>query len=529
MGTLVRNAVARCTCLIVSIVAVWVLVPPAWAGVGSGTLTVTNDGTCSGSGFNDFDSPNHWDVFQGQTIHINISPGFSICTAGDPSKINSRCSANADCNSTSGHCTGPSGSKTCSGGSPVNAGGACTTDSNCNIAGTCSSGVLECSGNTTVYVKGHDGTSCTSDDDCSGTNETECDTGIGVCKFVDPINTSGRVGSGDIDVCYTTPSDMCLGATVAYCNNVGLLANVNHPVGTTTFSAANLRAVDENDVPIEDCNPGLTVPDCTNEVGSFCCGLTQGAYGAPNSVATANCPGSPGSCPSTPATAGSNCGFIPAACSQGCDAFAGNPNATTIGIHDGTHKAVTVDNLNTLIAYLPAGGTPGQFKPSLVGSDTHYASPSAIPDRTTGGTASKGQGGGALSGQTMACELNDFLSACSPPFGGSGTFTASGFGGFTLPSTGTLVCTKRSGPDKVLGTDDDVCQAFSYPTCVAGKTVSDVLACANSLLATGSDSCGCTASELTMALDHINTQFDQCGNVIECPENQTAGVFTCPD
>ena len=58
------------------------LAPPAWAGVGSGTLTVSDDGLCSGTGFSDFDSPNHWDVFQGQIIHINISPGFSICTAG---------------------------------------------------------------------------------------------------------------------------------------------------------------------------------------------------------------------------------------------------------------------------------------------------------------------------------------------------------------------------------------------------------------------------------------------------------------
>ena len=63
------------------------LAPAAWAGVGSGTLTVSDDGLCQGTGFSDFDTPNHWDVFQGQIIHINISPGFNICTAGLSNKL----------------------------------------------------------------------------------------------------------------------------------------------------------------------------------------------------------------------------------------------------------------------------------------------------------------------------------------------------------------------------------------------------------------------------------------------------------
>ena len=121
------------------------------------------------------------------------------------------------------------------------------------------------------------------------------------------------------------------------------------------------------------------------------------------------------------------------------------------------------------------------------------------------------------------------VSVCTPPFGASGTFTASGFGGFTLPSAGTLLCTKRSGPDKVLGTGDDICQAFSYPNCVAGLTVSQVHDCANDHLANGTNSCGCSASELTAALNNINVEFDQCGNVIACPGSQTgSGTFACP-
>lgn len=519
------------------------LAPPAWAGTGSGTLTVTDDGLCSGTGFSDFDSPNHWDVFQGLTIHINISPGFSICTSPlNTNKTNDPCSVNADCNDTA-NCTGPSGSKTCNQGLKQDQ--SCTVASDCTTLGTCAS-ALECSGNTTVYIKGTDGTPCTQDSDCGGTNETTCDTDIGFCKFVDPINTSGRTGNGAIDVCYTTRSDMCLNAKVAYCDDKND-ANVNHPQETPAFSPAFLRPVDESDVPIESCSQNLGPDSCTNEVGSFCCGLTQGAYGAPNSVATAAGTGTCGTCSVTTTQScltdancpsGQTCngatltgaGFIPAAICQGCNPFTGDPNATTIGIH-GT-RAVTLNDLATLIAYLPAGGTPKQFNttgPIAPGTDTHYFGGSIGASQNISGSGSKGNGGGALSGQTMACELNDFLSSCGIGPTGGGSFTASGFGGFELPSAGTLVCTKRSGGDKVLGTDDDVCQAFSYPNCVEGLTVAQVQACANSQLGTGSNSCDCTASELTAALNNINVEFDQCGNVIECPESQTAGVFTCPD
>jgi len=129
----------------------------------------------------------------------------------------------------------------------------------------------------------------------------------------------------------------------------------------------------------------------------------------------------------------------------------------------------------------------------------------------------------------MACELNDFLSVSA--------FTVSGFRGFTLPSAGTLVCTKRSGDDKTLDTGDDICQAFSYPSCVAALTVKQVQDAANCLLATGaSNTAGCpgspsvssSASDLNNALSNANVQFDQCGNVINCGSVTTAGVFTCP-
>ena len=152
-----------------------------------------------------------------------------------------------------------------------------------------------------------------------------------------------------------------------------------------------------------------------------------------------------------------------------------------------------------------------------MGLDTHYAAPSAIPDPSTGG--SKGQGGGTLAGQAMTCSLNSFLS------GLPGGFTSCGFAGFTLPGAGTLLCTKRAGLDKMLGTGDDICETFSYPSCVAGQSVSAVLAAANQQLALGSNALGCTASQLSTALNNINVEFDQGGTVVTCPAGVVPGPY----
>lgn len=506
------------------------ILPPTTTG--SGTLTVDNNTTVcpEATGFVDFDSPVFFDVQQNETVHVNISPGFDICTAGSPSMLDARCTQNSQCD-WKGTCSGSPGSKTCS-----NTGDPCTSSNQCTVAGSCTQS-LECSGSTDVFVEGEDGNACSSDGDCSGTGETGCDTGTGLCKFTDTIPaTVGEKISGQIDVCYTTRSNSCAEAKVAYCNST-TIANVNHPAHTPLFIDAEVRTVNSDDQVIDAASCSGSPATCTNQVGSLCCGLTQGAYGAKNSVATATA--------SSCGTAG--LGFIPAAACADCNVFASDPNATTIGIHN--TKSVTIgpkgggggtfgtsptdtsasfpSDLSTLIAYLPATGTAGSFS-SLVGSDTHYASPSNIPDRIKSTSGSKGEGGGVLSGQTMSCGLNSFLSACTPPFGGSGTFTTSGFGGFTLPTAGTLLCTKRSGEDKVLGTNDDICQAFLYPNCVAGLTVSAIQAAANDQLGSGTNSLGCSATDLNLSLDNINNEFDQCGRVIDCSGQTTAGVFTCP-
>jgi hypothetical protein len=471
----------RCTWPLAALV-VLIMSAPAWAqGVGSGTLTVT--------GGVDFDDPNHWDVYQGQILHLNISPGFKTCTTGG--NLNDRCSGDTDCN-VAGICSGPPTGKTCSANSPVNAGGACSTATDCSYiapVNTCALG-LECSGDTTVYIKGKDGNACTQDSECIVPGETGCDTGAGLCKVVDTVTTSGRSGNGPIDVDYTTNATACSTATVAYCT-IGTLANVNLG-GTQVFIPSDLRSVDSTDVPIETPGKCAAIPTCTNTEGSLCCTLTQGAYGAPNSVATA---AGTGVCNDliNPLT---GAGFIPAAICAGVNPFTGDPDGTTVGLHP--TRSVTANNLTALIGYLPTGSTAGSLKSST--SDKHY---------TGGPYDSKGDGGGVLTGQTMACQLNDFLSDNGFTPGG----VTGNLGAFVVTSS---FCTARSGTDKVVGTGDDITNTFTFPACAVGKTVQQILDAANALLGGVSNSLGCSAADLNNALSNINVMFDQCGKVVSC-------------
>jgi hypothetical protein len=581
-------------------------VPPTTTG--SGGLTIDNNYCDGANGFVKLDRP-EYDVIQNGLIHLNIEPNFSICTAGDPALLDTRCSSDANCtlNGTCtgatkkcnggtndqktcndpGDCPGGSCSNTCATG--TNIGSVCSGASDCSIAGSCDL-ALECdpssNSNNAITIQGHTGVACTSDFDCSGgttcdtssrceggskdgsicTSDPDCIGGgackvVNLCQFSDPVTgTAGTahlcdgggndlsacsddnncpggscVTVGKIDACYTTRDTSCGDAQVVYCGTK--LGNIDNPAKSAVRVTAILETTDAQGNELDTaaaCTPPST---CQNTVGSLCCGLSQGAYGAPNSIAT-----SLGTGGNLDFCANTNLGFIPAGRCDNCKVFAGDPNATTIGIH-GT-RAVTIGpksggtdqsfptDLATLENYLPAGGTPGKFKTSLVSTDTHYyqgcgSGQGKIPDCTTGQTTSKGEGGGALAGQDMACGLNSFLSDCTPPFGG-GSFTTAGFDNFKLPGAGTLVCTKRAGADAVLGTGDDICQAFLFPTCVAGLTVKQVKACADGQLANGTNTCGCSASALTQALDNINDEFESCGQVIDCGGQSTAGVFACP-
>jgi hypothetical protein len=502
-----------------------------------GVCTPDTTGTCSKTPFNSCTSDSQCTT---SGSHCNFP---SHCTAG---LVGKGCTSSSQCNTTS-----------CSANSPAHAGDICTAtsdpwapdDTYCNIAGKCEQ-ALECSGVTNVVIQGDTGDACTSDGDCSGPCDTgtntcqfvnrgctsdadcgQCDSGPGLCRFVDSIPTTGRTGNGDIDVCYKTHSNTCSQARILYCD--GLLANNENPSDTGHYQSTFLRTVSIGDscttdadcpsnahcgylgkceIELNDsasCTP-LAPDTCKNEIGSLCCGLTQGAYGAPKSTATYT--GTTGDC------SGTDLGFIPAAKCAGYDIFDGDPNATTVGIHP--TRSVTIDTLAALISYLPAGGTPKALANNT--GDKHY------PPATSAGGTSKGDGGGTLTGETMAVSINAFLSDAGFGPTGGGSFTPSGFSGFTLPSSAPLVvCTRRSGPDLVLGNSYDICQAFVYPSCVAGKTVQDVIDCANDQLGKGSNSCGCTASQLVVALDNQAYAFDECGYVIDCGSHTTAGVFDC--
>jgi hypothetical protein len=571
MNATPENPMRRLTRCFVILSVLALATYPAWAGTGVGELTVTNDGLCSGTGYTCTHTPQKFNVLPGATVHINISAGISVCTVG--ANLGKRCD-----DQVAGYCddigncptTGRNAFK-CSSNSPANAGQPCSTDADCSVTGVCAPAPLECpDGPTTIIVKGQDNNPCSQNSDCTAPGETGCNmvsqtcvnnvcsadgaectqdsdcAPAGFCVIHDIVPVT--VVNGQIDVCYVV-KDMCSTATVAYCGDAGLLANATVPKGGQTKSASGLRFVGAGEGTCQGqggdgsacaatdsacttnlcpnggtcqydalvCQGGeLEIPDCTNQVGSFCCGLTQGAYGAPNSVATAT-----GRQCGNPDCTMSSLGFLPAAACQGCDALSGDPNAASIGnLAAGTPaNSVRVGDLCTLIDFLPAGGPAA----SLTAGDHNYP-PDSIPNLTGGG--SKGTGGGVLSGQTMAAQLNTFLSNCTPPFGGSSSFIYTNFGGFTLPAAGVPVCTQRAGADKILGTDDDVFQAFTYPACVANLTVDQVVECANEQLAGGSNSCVCSASDLNVALSNINVKFDQCGEVVACPQNVAAGIYS---
>ncbi len=243
-----------------------------------------------------------------------------------------------------------------------------------------------------------------------------------------------------------------------------------------------------------------------------CCTLSQGAYGNSNGIANCNSAG----CNSI--TGGQ--GFITDLIALGGanDPFSGDPNVTTIGCHP--TNSVTLDNQSTLIAYLPATTGPGQL---TVATDQHYSSAGAIPDPQ--GTGSQGQGGGTLSGQAMTMGLNVFMSGKTL----NSFLIPAGLGLVTFPPAGTLVCTKRG----------NVCEAFGYPNCVAGKTVSEAVAAANAFLCAGNTTGQpaplntCTGSDVNNALSTLTGQYDGCGQNIACTDNLgnavvAPGEFTCP-
>jgi len=127
------------------------------------------------------------------------------------------------------------------------------------------------------------------------------------------------------------------------------------------------------------------------------------------------------------------------------------------------------------------------------------------------------------------------------------------------PETGPVeLCTQRSGDDVILeatgvcgparceaglcsassanaGTacladsdcippSDDVCAVFTFPACVAGRTVGEILQAAEETLSGGASAlCGGDPALLSSVLDLVNRAFDGCGKVIDCASASGAG------
>lgn len=169
--------------------------PAAWAGIGSGALTVNNDNTsCSSdtlTGSFGWEAPKDWDVAAGQGVHLNVNAAWKVCTSGR----------------FTGH--------------------TCTSDAQCSTKkqpGVCSaSPQLKCSGATSVFIEGSLNEGPCTGGLCVG-NSQACVTDHD-CVVPFEYTLSATSTGSTIDVCYTTQSLMCGDADVAYCNQQTLVNN----------------------------------------------------------------------------------------------------------------------------------------------------------------------------------------------------------------------------------------------------------------------------------------------------------------
>ena len=213
---------------------------------------------------------------------------------------------------------------------------------------------------------------------------------------------------------------------------------------------------------IPGCGPG-SITLCT---------LTQGAYGGPG----ANGP---------QGWITNNLSVLPA----------------TIGLL-GT-ASVTINKQAGLIAFMPTGGTPNQLNPANgVNGDVSISVKGDVPDPTNGG-GSKGDGGGTLSGQTLAMTLSVALSnsGANPP-------------GLAHQALAALCTCDGNGPPS---------SPFSFSACILSNatTVTDLLSLANRALGgeplNTIDSSGCLSySDIETALDTLNQGLDECKTVCNC-------------
>ena len=166
----------------------------------------------------------------------------------------------------------------------------------------------------------------------------------------------------------------------------------------------------------------------------------------------------------------------------------------------GSPPSVIITNQVSLIAFLPAGGTPnklcGNASPAPCPGDLVISTASQVPDPS--GSGSKGYGAGVLAGQTLALTLGVKLSGvgATPP----------GLGNLSLTNT----CHCGGGG-----------HAFTLSSCILNNasTVNQLLALANQALRGINlaliDPC-LTYSGISDALAAINEGLDECAQVCSC-------------
>jgi hypothetical protein len=211
----------------------------------------------------------------------------------------------------------------------------------------------------------------------------------------------------------------------------------------------------------------------TPDIGGAFCTLTQSAWGAADGIA------------------------------NGPDGFVALHSyllPITIG---GPGHSITLHTQDALMAYLPTRGLPGALGAGDVDVYT-------VDDVTR-------DGGGKLSGETVALTLSLYLSDSGAALDGLGSFVVSSSRPF---------CTQglTVGADGILGTADDeidpnsrITGPWSLPASVVGSgtTVRDMLALSNHALE-GSDA---VASPVGVydAVVRVNRAFDGCRRIVACP------------
>jgi hypothetical protein len=422
----------------------------------------------------------------------NVCNGTETCTNntcvhGTPLNCNDNNTCTDDGCDPSGGCTHTDNTDPCEEGNLCTSGDHCMNGIcipgptiGCNDNNPCTTDT--CDPQTGCHNTGIPGC-CTSDAQCADTNLCTINE-----RCVNNTCVSDPVNCDDNNAC---TADSCIPSVGCVHVNTGLACDDNNACtinDVCTDSACGGFPIncDDGDLCTADsCDPAsgcvhTPIPNCGGQTGNAFCTLTQGAYGASNGAAN----GPQGSVTNNPS-------ILPA----------------SIGA-PGTGLSVTVNTQASLIAFLPANGTPnvlcGNPMPVACPGDLVINGAGDVPDPGNGGS-SGGDGAGTLAGQALAMTLNVALSnlGANPP----------GLGDFQLPAT-FCTCDANGGRE-----------TFTIPQCILDNavTVNNLLLLADQalrgvpLLQLDADAPSClTYSTIETALDQLNLGFDNCRTLCSC-------------